>query len=122
MLTQQLPTTNVQQSQQMITAAMSSPMTLVAPPPPGATHSNSVTISTVVNKTSKSSGQDRLVCSLCNKVYRSSAGLRYHKRKRHRGTSSDRTRHLFESKLTHVSSLLQTKVCSNRPNYIECDA
>jgi len=34
--------------------------------------------------TTKPSGQDRLVCSLCNKVYRSSAGLRYHKRKRHR--------------------------------------
>ena len=37
-------------------------------------------------KAAKAAGQDRLVCSLCNKVYRSSAGLRYHKRKRHRGT------------------------------------
>ena len=41
--------------------------------------------SAVQNKTNKSPAQERLVCSLCNKVYRSSAGLRYHKRKRHRG-------------------------------------
>jgi hypothetical protein len=27
----------------------------------------------------------RFVCSMCSKVYRSGAGLRYHKRKRHRG-------------------------------------
>ena len=27
----------------------------------------------------------RYVCSMCSKVYRSGAGLRYHKRKRHRG-------------------------------------
>ena len=27
----------------------------------------------------------RFVCSLCAKIYRSGAGLRYHKRKRHRG-------------------------------------
>lgn len=27
----------------------------------------------------------RFVCSMCAKVYRSGAGLRYHKRKRHRG-------------------------------------
>lgn len=39
----------------------------------------------IQNKTNKSPAQERLVCSLCNKVYRSSAGLRYHKRKRHRG-------------------------------------
>ena len=30
----------------------------------------------------------RFVCSMCAKVYRSGAGLRYHKRKRHRGKSS----------------------------------
>ncbi|CAF0753381.1 unnamed protein product [Didymodactylos carnosus] len=29
--------------------------------------------------------QGRFVCSMCAKVYRSGAGLRYHKRKRHRG-------------------------------------
>jgi len=39
---------------------------------------------TVQNKPTKSPTQERLVCSLCNKVYRSAAGLRYHKRKRHR--------------------------------------
>ncbi len=27
----------------------------------------------------------RFICSMCSKVYRSGAGLRYHKRKRHRG-------------------------------------
>jgi hypothetical protein len=27
----------------------------------------------------------RFICSMCAKVYRSGAGLRYHKRKRHRG-------------------------------------
>lgn len=46
---------------------------------------NTPVVTTVPNKSNKSPGQDRLVCSLCNKVYRSSAGLRYHKRKRHRG-------------------------------------
>lgn len=30
-------------------------------------------------------GTGRFVCSMCAKVYRSGAGLRYHKRKRHRG-------------------------------------
>ncbi|CAF1626870.1 unnamed protein product [Rotaria magnacalcarata] len=30
-------------------------------------------------------GVGRFVCSMCAKVYRSGAGLRYHKRKRHRG-------------------------------------
>ncbi|CAF2359203.1 unnamed protein product [Rotaria sp. Silwood2] len=30
-------------------------------------------------------GASRFVCSMCAKVYRSGAGLRYHKRKRHRG-------------------------------------
>jgi hypothetical protein len=30
-------------------------------------------------------GSGRFVCSMCAKVYRSGAGLRYHKRKRHRG-------------------------------------
>lgn len=30
-------------------------------------------------------GSSRFVCSMCAKVYRSGAGLRYHKRKRHRG-------------------------------------
>ncbi len=30
-------------------------------------------------------GAGRFVCSMCAKVYRSGAGLRYHKRKRHRG-------------------------------------
>ena len=101
MMTQQLPTTNVQQTQQMITAAMSSsPVTLVAPPPTAATNSTSVTNSTVVNKTSKSSGQDRLVCSLCNKVYRSSAGLRYHKRKRHRGKPGETRKHLLRREIS----------------------
>ncbi|CAF1203761.1 unnamed protein product [Rotaria sp. Silwood1] len=32
-----------------------------------------------------SSSSGRFVCSMCAKVYRSGAGLRYHKRKRHRG-------------------------------------
>jgi hypothetical protein len=31
------------------------------------------------------SGSARFICSMCAKVYRSGAGLRYHKRKRHRG-------------------------------------
>ncbi|CAF1273576.1 unnamed protein product [Adineta steineri] len=30
-------------------------------------------------------GTGRFICSMCAKVYRSGAGLRYHKRKRHRG-------------------------------------
>ena len=48
---------------------------------------NTPAVTTNPSKTAKAPGQDRLVCSLCNKVYRSSAGLRYHKRKRHRGTN-----------------------------------
>jgi hypothetical protein len=74
-ITQQLPTTtNVQQ--QTVAA-----VTNTASVPSSTT---TIANSAVQNKTTKSPGQDRLVCSLCNKVYRSSAGLRYHKRKRHR--------------------------------------
>ena len=54
-----------------------------------ATMANTPAVTTIPSKTAKAPGQDRLVCSLCNKVYRSSAGLRYHKRKRHRGTHVD---------------------------------
>ena len=83
MITQQLPTTATTTNgiQQAITAigtnsALSSSNTTVIATP---------SVQTKAPATTKSSGQDRLVCSLCNKVYRSSAGLRYHKRKRHRG-------------------------------------
>jgi len=83
MITQQLPTiTNAQH--QMVAAVTNNSGALLAPSS-GATNTNTVANTTVQNKTNKSPGQDRLVCSLCNKVYRSSAGLRYHKRKRHRG-------------------------------------
>ncbi|UJR22884.1 hypothetical protein I4U23_025912 [Adineta vaga] len=74
MITQQLPTittnTQQQQQQQSITPTISTP----------AVSSN------LPNQTKLTKGptQERLVCSLCNKIYRSSAGLRYHKRKRHR--------------------------------------
>ncbi len=64
-----MPTTNTQQ--QTVTTLTNTPVV-----PANAT---------VQNKTTKSPTQERLVCSLCNKVYRSAAGLRYHKRKRHRG-------------------------------------
>ncbi|CAF0742039.1 unnamed protein product [Didymodactylos carnosus] len=36
-------------------------------------------------KEPSATAQGRFVCSMCAKVYRSGAGLRYHKRKRHRG-------------------------------------
>ena len=92
MIHQQLPTIiNAQQHQQtMTTAATNTPSALVASPS-GTGAAMTVTNSSVSNKTTKSPGQDRLVCSLCNKVYRSSAGLRYHKRKRHRGTPTKTT-------------------------------
>ena len=90
MIHQQLPTIiNAQQQQQTMTAATNTPSALVASPS-GTGAAMTVTNSSVPNKTTKSPGQDRLVCSLCNKVYRSSAGLRYHKRKRHRGTQRKR--------------------------------
>jgi hypothetical protein len=75
MITQQLPTTTNTQ-QLTVPAVTNTSLT---------NNSTPVANTTVQNKTNKSPGQDRLVCSLCNKVYRSSAGLRYHKRKRHRG-------------------------------------
>lgn len=81
MITQQLPTiTTANGIQQAITAigtnsALSSSNTTVIATP---------SVQTKAPATTKSPGQDRLVCSLCNKVYRSAAGLRYHKRKRHR--------------------------------------
>ncbi|CAF0811403.1 unnamed protein product [Adineta ricciae] len=77
---QQLQTTTVVQPQ-TVAAATSTSTTLVAPSAATTPVANNTTVQ---NKTTKSPGQDRLVCSLCNKVYRSSAGLRYHKRKRHR--------------------------------------
>ena len=70
-VTQPLPTTTNPPSTQIVTSMTNTPV-----------------VTTVPNKSNKSPGQDRLVCSLCNKVYRSSAGLRYHKRKRHRGKPS----------------------------------
>lgn len=83
MITQQLPTiTNAQH--QTVSAVANIPSALILPPS-ASTNANTVANSTVQNKSTKQPGQDRLVCSLCNKVYRSSAGLRYHKRKRHRG-------------------------------------
>ncbi|CAF1239378.1 unnamed protein product [Adineta steineri] len=79
MITQQLPTTTNAQ-QPTVTAVTNTSTALVAPSSATTTIPNT----SIQNKTTKSPGQDRLVCSLCNKVYRSSAGLRYHKRKRHR--------------------------------------
>ncbi|CAF1622311.1 unnamed protein product [Adineta ricciae] len=73
-ITQQLPTitsnNQQQQQQQSVTPAIA---TLALPANP----QNQA-------KVTKGPTQERLVCSLCNKIYRSSAGLRYHKRKRHR--------------------------------------
>ncbi|CAF0753364.1 unnamed protein product [Didymodactylos carnosus] len=66
--TQQLPTTQVIQNQQTTTTVQTTQQA-----------------ATTTGKTPKKSAEDRLVCGLCNKIYRSSAGLRYHKRKRHRG-------------------------------------
>jgi hypothetical protein len=78
---------------------------------------------TVQNKTTKSPAQDRLVCSLCNKVYRSSAGLRYHKRKRHRGTEIE-NKEFCCLLYSYFFSLgyIQMKVYLNQVNYIEYDA
>jgi len=76
MITQQLPTTT-NAPQQMVAAVAN---TLTVP-----SSSTPIMANTAVqNKANKPLGQDRLICSLCNKVYRSAAGLRYHKRKRHR--------------------------------------
>ena len=81
-IAQQLPTTT--NGLQQTVAAASNTSVLIAPPSIS-TNTSTIANTAVQNKTTKPPGQDRLVCSLCNKVYRSSAGLRYHKRKRHRG-------------------------------------
>ncbi|CAF3782036.1 unnamed protein product [Rotaria socialis] len=78
----QLPTTTNPLHQSIATAATTT--TFVPPSSSATTITTTVPNTSIQNKTTKSPGQDRLVCSLCNKVYRSSAGLRYHKRKRHR--------------------------------------
>lgn len=65
---------------------------LSTPSNPSSLNTNTPGPNSTNNKTTKPLGQDRLVCSLCNKVYRSSAGLRYHKRKRHRGNEIERKR------------------------------
>ncbi|CAF2359184.1 unnamed protein product [Rotaria sp. Silwood2] len=83
MITQQLPTTTNAQ-QQTVTTATNTTSNALVPPSSTPTITTTVPNPNMQNKTTKSPGQDRLVCSLCNKVYRSSAGLRYHKRKRHR--------------------------------------
>ena len=46
-------------------------------------------------------GPGRFVCAMCAKVYRSGAGLRYHKRKRHRGklVLSEKEIFIFQPKL-----------------------
>lgn len=90
-ITQQLPTTS---NSSAISVPTSNPpaviaaqaTTLLVPTMNGPTSQkvNNGTTTTTTTTATKPSGQDRLVCSLCNKVYRSSAGLRYHKRKRHR--------------------------------------
>ncbi len=113
MITQQLPTT-MNAQQQTVAAATNTPAALVAPSS-GAINTTAVANATVQNKTNKSPGQDRLVCSLCNKVYRSSAGLRYHKRKRHRGKEKEIKENM--SRFVYI----QMKVCLNQLNYIEYD-
>jgi hypothetical protein len=80
-----LPTTSNAQHQQQTNTAVTHTSSALVAPPSAASNITTIANTTVHNKTTKSPGQDRLVCSLCNKVYRSSAGLRYHKRKRHRG-------------------------------------
>jgi hypothetical protein len=67
-ITQQLPTITPNGQQQTVAISTNTPA-----------------VTANAAKTTKSPTQERLVCSLCNKVYRSAAGLRYHKRKRHRG-------------------------------------
>ncbi len=99
-ITQQLPTTTngLQQTVAAVTNTASVPS------------SSTMTIanSSVQNKTTKSPGQDRLVCSLCNKVYRSSAGLRYHKRKRHRGNEKESSKkNIYEDLVMYI----QMKEC-----------
>ncbi|CAF1269982.1 unnamed protein product [Rotaria magnacalcarata] len=69
-ITQKLPTTALTNQQQTVATVTTTPV--------------GVANTAIANKTTKPTSQERLVCSLCNKVYRSSAGLRYHKRKRHR--------------------------------------
>jgi len=74
-ITQQLPTITTNTQHQTVATSTNTPVVSAN--------------ATVQNKTTKSPTQERLVCSLCNKVYRSAAGLRYHKRKRHRGKTVD---------------------------------
>jgi hypothetical protein len=113
MITQQLPTTTNAQHP-TIAAITNTPAALVAPSS-GITNTNTVANTTVQNKATKSPGQDRLVCSLCNKVYRSSAGLRYHKRKRHRGKDIEIKENI--SRFVYI----KMKVCLNQLNCIEYD-
>lgn len=87
-ITQQLPTTTINGQIQTVVTSTNTPVTL--------------TNATVPAKTTKSPTQERLVCSLCNKVYRSAAGLRYHKRKRHRGKSILSSRFLIVFFLAYV--------------------
>ncbi|CAF0776058.1 unnamed protein product [Adineta steineri] len=49
------------------------------------TRKSSSVASSPSNSFDNASTTSRFVCSMCSKVYRSGAGLRYHKRKRHRG-------------------------------------
>jgi hypothetical protein len=49
------------------------------------TRKGSSAASSPSNSFDNGSSTPRFVCSMCAKVYRSGAGLRYHKRKRHRG-------------------------------------
>ncbi|CAF3785672.1 unnamed protein product [Rotaria sordida] len=63
------------------------------------------------------SSSARFVCSMCAKVYRSGAGLRYHKRKRHRGRNHLANHHqkpeykcTEEKKFTSVADFTDWKV------------
>lgn len=74
-------------------------------------------------------GTARFVCSMCAKVYRSGAGLRYHKRKRHRGklVLSDLLTQLIycsNKNLEYLLSLffLSGKAWSNQRHSIESNA
>ena len=49
------------------------------------TKKGSMTASSPSTSFDNANSPGRFVCSMCAKVYRSGAGLRYHKRKRHRG-------------------------------------
>jgi hypothetical protein len=60
----------------------------------------------------------RFICSMCSKVYRSGAGLRYHKRKRHRGEGMVEPTALHRVKCQEFGCTYQMLAISDLRNHL----